>query len=139
MGPRQLRPALEAWRHSAGLRCYQHGGPEDQTAETLRDYLDAIGSPWVGSYFDIGNHQKYGRPADWIRTLGHRIVKLDVKDWGKSNGFCKIGDGDVDWDDVRAALSEVGYTGWATAEVGGGDATRLAEVHANMTRCLRVD
>ncbi len=117
--------------------CYQHGGPEDQTAETLRDYLDAVNSPWVGSYFDIGNHQKYGRPADWIRTLGSRIVKLDVKDWGKQAGFSKIGAGDVDWEDVRAALGEIGYTGWATAEVGGGDVDRLAEVHANMTRCLR--
>ncbi|MGB1682398.1 MAG: sugar phosphate isomerase/epimerase family protein, partial [Acidimicrobiales bacterium] len=77
--------------------CYQHGGPSNQTAEKLRDYLDAIDSPWVGSYFDIGNHQKYGKPAEWIRTLGKRIVKLDVKDWGKKAGFCKIGDGDVEW------------------------------------------
>lgn len=117
--------------------CYEHGGPEDQGAETLRDYLDAIASPWVGSYFDIGNHQKYGRPAEWIRTLGHRIVKLDVKDWGKQAGFSKIGEGDVDWEAVRAALVDIGYHGWATAEVGGGGDERLAEVLANMNRCLR--
>ena len=64
-------------------------------------------------------------------------MKLDVKDWGKRAGFSKIGAGDVDWEDVRG-LGEIGYTGWATAEVGGGDEDRLAEVHANMTRCLRI-
>lgn len=117
--------------------CYTHNGPKDQGAEILRDYLDAVNSPWVGSYFDIGNHQKYGSPAEWIRTLGSRIVKLDVKDWGTKAGFCKIGDGDVDWDAVRAALTHIGYTGWATAEVSGGNEKRLIDVFRRMTEALR--
>ncbi len=116
--------------------CYQHDGPPDQSAGQLADYLDAIGSPWVGSYFDIGNHQKYGKPADWIRTLGRRIVKLDVKDWGVENGFCKIGEGDVDWPEVRKALRETGFTGWSTAEVAGGDRERIAEVGRRMDTFL---
>ena len=116
--------------------CYVHGGPDNQTADKLAEYLDAINSPWVGSYFDIGNHQKYGKPADWIRTLGRRIVKLDVKGWGKKNGFCKIGDGDVDWADVRKALTEIGFSGWATAEVGGGKKERLKEIAERMDRAL---
>ncbi len=116
--------------------CYVHGGPDNQTADKLAEYLDAINSPWVGSYFDIGNHQKYGKPADWIRTLGRRIVKLDVKGWGKKNGFCKIGDGDVDWADVRKALKEIGFSGWATAEVGGGGKERLKEIAERMDRAL---
>ena len=116
--------------------CYIHDGPEDQSAEQLAAYLDAVNSPWVGAYFDIGNHQKYGRPAEWVRTLGARIVKLDVKDWGKANGFCKIGDGDVDWPAVREALTEIGFTGWATAEVGGGGRERLAEIKARMDESL---
>ncbi|MEM7306489.1 MAG: sugar phosphate isomerase/epimerase family protein [Planctomycetota bacterium] len=117
--------------------CYQHDGPPDQSADQLAAYIDAIGSPWVGAYFDIGNHQKYGKPAEWIRTLGRRVVKLDVKDWGVEAGWAKIGDGDVDWADVRKALDEVGFTGWATAEVGGGDSKRLADIHARMERALR--
>ena len=116
--------------------CYVHGGPDNQTADKLAEYLDAINSPWVGSYFDIGNHQKYGKPADWIRTLGRRIVKLDVKGWGKKNGFCKIGDGDVDWADVRKALTEIGFSGWATAEVRGGGKERLKEIAERMDRAL---
>jgi hexulose-6-phosphate isomerase len=116
--------------------CYVHDGPADQTAEQLRDYIDAIASPWVGSYFDIGNHQRYGKPADWIRTLGPRIVKLDVKGWGVKQGFGKIGDDDIDWPDVRRALDEIGFSGWATAEVEGGGRAELADVRERMQRAL---
>ncbi len=89
----------------------------------LRDYIDEIGSPWVGAYFDIGNCRKFGPAEDWVRTLGKRIVKLDVKDWGKEvkgrKTFCRLGEGDVDWAEVRKALVEIGFSGWATRE--GGD------------------
>ncbi len=112
--------------------CYTHNGAPDQTADQLAAYLDEIDSPWVGSYFDIGNHRKYGDPAQWIRTLGRRIVKLDVKDWSFTKGWTKIGEGDVPWADVRKALREIRFTGWATAEVGGGDEARLREVLTNM-------
>ena len=115
---------------------YDPKGDNNQPADLLAKYLDEINSPWVGSYFDIGNHQRFGKPAEWIRTLGKRIVKLDVKDWGKSNGFCKIGDGDVDWPDVRKALGEIGFTGWSTAEVGGGNRDRIKEIHDRMDKHL---
>lgn len=84
--------------------------------DQFRDYIDEIDSPWVGVYFDIGNVRKFGKPEDWIRVLGQRIVKLDVKDWGQTNGFCRLGEGDVDWPAVRLALAEIQYTGWATRE-----------------------
>lgn len=109
-----------------------------ETPEQLRDYLDEIDSPWVGAYFDIGNVRKFGPSEDWIRVLGERIVKLDVKDWGQSNGFCKIGDGDVNWPAVREALAEIGFTGWCTAEVGGGGRERLAEIATNINRVLEL-
>ena len=88
--------------------------------QQLRDYIDEIGSPWVGAYFDIGNCRKFGPAEDWVRTLGKRIVKLDVKDWGKvvkgRKTFCRLGEGDVNWPEVRKALVEIGYSGWATRE-----------------------
>lgn len=90
-----------------------------ETPEEYRDYIDEIDSEWVGAYFDIGNVRKFGKPEEWIRMLGSRIGKLDVKDWGKENGFCRLGEGDVDWPAVRAALAEINFTGWATRE--GGD------------------
>lgn len=108
-----------------------------ETPEELRDYLDEIDSPWVGSYYDIGNAQKFSPTEKWIRTLGSRIVKLDVKDWGVKAGFCKIGDGDVNWAAVREALAEINYTGWCTAEVEGGGRERLADIAKRMNRVLR--
>ena len=44
--------------------------------------------------------------------------------------------GDVDWADVRAALAEIRFTGWSTAEVRGGDKDRMAEVKERMDRFL---
>ena len=87
-----------------------------ESPEKFRDYIDAFDNPWVGAYFDIGNMQKFAPAEEWIRTLGNRTVKLDIKDWGKKNGFCRLGEGDVNWDKVRAALLEVGFSGWATRE-----------------------
>ncbi len=111
-----------------------------ETAEQARDYIDAIDSPWVGHYYDIGNHQKFGPAEDWIRVLGRRIVKLDAKDWGKDKGGsgfdCKLGEGDVNWKEVRRALDEIGYTGWATAELAGGPKAYLADVEARMNTCF---
>ncbi|MAW41381.1 MAG: xylose isomerase [Phycisphaerae bacterium] len=113
---------------------YNHDGSNNQSAEKFAAYLDAIDSPWVGAYFDIGNHQKYGAPAEWIRTLGSRLVKCDVKDWGVKSGWARIGDGDVDWAAVNQALSDIGFTGWVSAEVGGGDTAYLQTVAERVDR-----
>ena len=104
--------------------------------EEFRDYLDEVGSPWVGAYFDVGNCQKFSPAEQWIRVLGSRIVKLDIKDWGVDVGFCKIGDGDVNWPAVRKALHEIGFSGWCTAEVAGGGRERLAEIARRMNAVL---
>jgi L-ribulose-5-phosphate 3-epimerase len=84
-------------------------------------YLDEIGSPWVGAYFDVGNVLLFGYPEQWIRSLGGRIVKVHVKDFslraGNAAGFVPLLAGDVDWPAVRQALSEVGYDDYLTAEL----------------------
>lgn len=109
-----------------------------ETPEQLRDYIDEINSPWVGAYFDIGNVRKFGPSEDWIRALGPRIVKLDIKDWHHTHGFCKIGDGDVDWPAVREALAEINFTGWCTAEVPGGGRAELTDIRDRMQRVLQL-
>ena len=116
---------------------YVHDGPDNQTAEKFVKYVDEFNSPWIGMQYDIGNHWKYGDPAEWIRTLGKRIVKLDVKGFSREQSkFTKIGEGDIRWDEVRQALTDINYTGWVAAEVGGGNAERLAEVSANMDKAF---
>ncbi len=112
---------------------YDHDAPPEQSAERFIEFVDSFNSHWVGMYFDIGNHWKYGRPGDWIRAFGYRCVKLDVKGFSrKEDKFTDIGEGDLPWGDVRKALKEIGFTGWATAEVGGGNVERLTKVRKQM-------
>ena len=116
---------------------YDHSGDHTQSAEKFVKFVDELDSPWVGMQFDIGNHWKYGSMGDWIRQLGRRIVKLDLKGFSRAkDSFTKIGEGDIDWADVRKALLEINYSGWAAAEVGGGDAERLQEISANMDKAF---
>ena len=96
--------------------------------EQFRDYIDAIDSPWVQAYYDIGNMQKYGPSHKWIRILGNRTLKLDVKDWGSKNGFCSLGQGDVDWKKVRHELEQIDYKGWATREGSDGGVENTAKL-----------
>lgn len=118
---------------------YDHDGDHQQSAEKFVRFVDELNSPWVGMQFDIGNHWKYGSMGDWIRQLGRRVVKLDLKGFNRQQSkFTKIGAGDLDWADVRKALKEINYYGWAAAEVGGGDLNRLQEVSANMDRVFRL-
>jgi len=116
---------------------YDHEGGSDQTAEKLVKYVDEFDSPWVGMQFDIGNHWKYGNPGDWIRSLGKRVIKLDIKGFSREEGkFTGIGEGDLDFADVRKALREISFYGWCAAEVKGGDLARLKEISGRMDRVL---
>jgi hexulose-6-phosphate isomerase len=116
---------------------YNHDAPPEQSAEPYAKFVDSFHSPWVGMYYDIGNHWKYGQPAEWIRAFGPRCVKLDIKGFSRAqNKFVDITDGDLPWDQVRKALDEIGFTGWATAEVGGGGLQRLTLVRQQMQQAL---
>jgi len=106
-------------------------------------YIDEFESPMVGWYFDVGNIVRYGWPVQWIQALGKRIIKIDIKDYSRKKqtqegiwaGFkVKLGDGDVNWQAVNTALKEVGYQGWGSAEVAGGDRVRLQEISERMDR-----
>ena len=108
-------------------------------------YIDELDSPFVGVYFDVGNVVRFGWPDQWIRILGKRIGKLDIKEYsrkkqldeGLRKGFeVEIGEGDCGWPEVRKALAEIEYSGWATAEVRGGDRARLKEIAERMDRVL---
>ena len=111
-----------------------------------RRFVDELGSKWVGWHLDVGNLVLYGWPEQWVRVLGKRICKLHVKEYsrkkcdaeGRWKGFqVELGDGDCNWAVVMKALDDVGYStatpgNWATAEVKGGDATRMKAVAASL-------
>jgi hexulose-6-phosphate isomerase len=107
--------------------------------EQMIEYVDSFKSPWVGSYMDCSNMIKYGVPsADWVRKLGKRVLKFDFKGYSKAKGWVKIGEGDENWPDIVKALGEVGYDGWATAEVGSGGEAHLKDVAERMNKILEL-
>jgi len=88
---------------------------------------------------------RFAWPEHWVQALGHRVLKLDVKEYSRKKqneeGLWKgfqvgIGDGDCGWPQVMAALDEVGFEGWASAEVGGGGRERMEDILARMNRVL---
>lgn len=106
-------------------------------------YVDAFESDHIGWYFDVGNIVNYGWPEQWIRILGKRLFKLDIKEFSRKKrdeeglwkGFnVPLLEGDCDWPAVMAALDEIGFKGWGTAEIGGGDRDYLADVAKRMDR-----
>ena len=70
-------------------------------------------------------------------AFGRRCVKLDAKGFSREkDDWADIGEGDLPWDDVRKALDEVGFSGWAAAEVKGGDVDRLTTVCQQMRKAF---
>jgi hexulose-6-phosphate isomerase len=58
---------------------------------------------------------------------------------GLWKGFSvEIGEGDCNWPEVVRALDEIGFEGWASAEVRGGDASRLRDISKRMDRVFQL-
>lgn len=87
----------------------------------MRGFLDEIGSPFVKSFFDVGNVVRTGYPEHWISALGSRVGIVHFKDYrreaGNLSGFVDLLAGDVDYPAVMDALRGIGYDGWVTAEM----------------------
>ncbi len=105
-------------------------------------FIEEIGSPAVGAYFDVGNVVNFGFPDHWIRSLGKRILKVHVKDFstrvGNIHGFVPLLAGDVNWPRVMAALRDVGYDDYLTAEISpyGGDAHQAIRDASNQMSAI---
>ena len=73
--------------------------------------------------------------------LGSRIVKVHLKDFQAdrpNNRFTwkNLGEGDIDWVEVRRAFTEVGYSGYVTTELTAGDAAYLKDLAGRVDRFL---
>ncbi len=90
-----------------------------ETAETLRDFLEKLDCPNVGVNFDPANMILYGKgePIEAMRVLGPWIKQVHIKDanktrqpgiWGEE---VAAGTGEVDWKAFFATLDELGFTG----------------------------
>ena len=112
-------------------------------ARRFIDELDANDA--VGWHLDLGNLIVYGWPEQWVRILGHRIVKLHIKEYSRERankeglwkGFSvELTEGDNDWPSIVKALDEVGYNTWACAEMSGGNLDRLKFISQRMDKIL---
>ena len=102
-------------------------------------YVDEFESPWLKAYFDIGNVIIFGYSQDWIRTLGKRIVKIHLKDFRrKGYQWTNLLEGDVNWKQVRQALGEIGYDGFMTTELHGGDKAYLTDLSNRIDKIIEM-
>lgn len=79
----------------------------------LERILDAVSSPAIKAYYDVGNMQKVGEDVGAaIRRLGReRICEIHLKDYDDL-----YGKGSMDFPNVRSALDAIGYRGWLGIE-----------------------
>lgn len=100
-----------------GLNLAMETGQE--TAETLRDFLQHLDRPNLGVNFDPANMILYdkGRPIPALKTLGPWIRQCHIKDakrtqvpgtWGEE---VVVGTGEVDWSDFMQTLWELDFEG----------------------------
>jgi len=96
-----------------GIRfAFENGGPT-ATMEYAIALADAVGLDRAGICVDTG-HAALGDlgPAKAIRMAGYRLITTHIQDnLGERDDHMPPGDGRIDWDDVVAALNEVGYDG----------------------------
>lgn len=148
----RVREALPA-AQEAGIRiCIENVRATFlKTAESMAKFIDSFETATVRSYFDLGNTITWTeQPAEhWAKVLGKRVHKLDIKD----RGHAEFGDprqkregvttgtngGEVNWADVRRHLVANNFSGWATAEVRGGNEARLARMKIWMEDVLELD
>jgi hexulose-6-phosphate isomerase len=81
-------------------------------------YVGEFDSPLVRLCLDVGNI-RFGGPESWIDIAGAHVGELHAKDVvhriGRPDPYrlARVGEGQIDWACVRAALARVGFSGWA--------------------------
>ncbi len=87
-----------------------------RSADLLR-VLDLIGEGSCRATFDTGNLVQFGyKPMDELLPLLPRIGSVHIKDSTPTGGTVPLGEGDVDFSSVIAALLDSGYRGLWTVQ-----------------------
>ena len=100
-------------------------------------YIDEFDSPRLRAYIDVGNMILFGFAQDWLRTVGRRVARIHLKDFRrKGYEWTNLLEGDVNWPQVRKALAEIGYRGYLTTELRGGDEAYLTDLAGRIDKII---
>jgi L-ribulose-5-phosphate 3-epimerase len=84
----------------------------DFGAQELLRLITQLPPATFGINYDIGNSAGMGfDPADEIRSYGHRILNVHIKDRVRGGTTVPLGEGDADFESVFAALRVARYYG----------------------------
>ena len=99
----------------AGVRlALENTGPRGYTGDPQRlvALLEDLGAPNAGAVIDSGHRNLSGDPAAALRTVGGHLITLHLHDnCGEQDEHLLPGRGNIAWDEVNRALSDVGYDG----------------------------
>ena len=92
-------------------------GRTGRSADQAMAMIEAVNSPVLGVYYDVGNADYQGfDPIPEIDKLGKHIVQIHVKEIG-----AEMGQGKLDFPAIFAAIERVGYDGYLILETEAGD------------------
>jgi hexulose-6-phosphate isomerase len=86
----------------------------------MKHFLDEVGSPYIGFYFDPGNMAVFQYPHHWVRIVGEHIKMVHLKDWrgrALNGGWTALMEGEVDYATMNRELRSAGYDGPMISEV----------------------
>lgn len=133
---RDLAP--QAQRHQAFIAIENVWNKFLLSPREASQFIDEVGSPWVGFYLDTANMMAYGYPEHWVLSLGPRIKRVHFKDFKRrEHQFVNLLEGDTDWPTVMKLLRQIGYQGSVIHEVGG-DHQTLVDLGARMRRIVAI-
>ncbi|MBI4532144.1 MAG: sugar phosphate isomerase/epimerase [Candidatus Latescibacteria bacterium] len=105
--------AETAAQHHVTIGLENVGRSHIRSGEDMAAFLDAVGSPFVKAYYDVGNGKALGGdPVEEIRLLGTRILQVHIKNPGSE----VLEGGPVDIPACIDALKEIGYDGYLVLE-----------------------
>jgi sugar phosphate isomerase/epimerase len=140
---------LRSWTHRAEsegmtLLLENEGGLWGDTAERVRELIDAVGSTSLRCTFDTGNFATLGIPSfDHAYPILRPVTThIQIKDVKRGQGTTVAGEGDGQIPQVIAALAAEGYQGYLSlephlAEAGKAGGFSGPELFARATRALQ--
>ena len=110
-GLRKVAPAAEA--SGAILALENVGRSPARSAPEIANMLDAVGSPNVKAYYDVGNGTSFGFDAvEELKLLGERVAQVHVK----GARSAQLWENTLDFDAVAKTLKDLSYDGYLVFE-----------------------